>query len=69
MRKTCKKKTNITKFRVEKVIKGKGDNLCVKWKSYNNSFNSWMDKKDRVYKLVNIFLNYISFLVEIFKLN
>ena len=32
-------------FRIEKVIKKKGDKLYVKWKGYNNSFNSWIDKK------------------------
>ena len=35
-------------FRIEKVIKKKGDKLYVKWKSYDNSFNSWIDKKDIV---------------------
>ena len=38
-------KTNEKEFRIEKVIKRKGDNLYVKWKRYNNSFNSWIDKK------------------------
>ena len=33
-------KTNETEFRIEKVIKKKGDELYVKWKSYDNSFNS-----------------------------
>ena len=32
-------------FRIEKVIKKKGDKLYVKWKGYDNSFNSWTDKK------------------------
>ena len=32
-------------LRIEKIIKKKGDRLCVKWKGYNNSFNSWIDKK------------------------
>ena len=35
-------------FRIEKVIKKKGDKLCVKWKWYDNSFNSWIDKKGEV---------------------
>ena len=39
-------KTNQKEFRIEKVIKKKGDKLYVKWKGYNNSFNSWIDKKD-----------------------
>ena len=33
-------------FRVEKVIKTKIDKLHVKWRDYDNSFNSWIDKKD-----------------------
>ena len=38
-------KTNRKEFRIEKVIKRKGNKLYVKWKGYNNSFNSWIDKK------------------------
>ena len=41
-------KINQQEFRIEKVIKRKGDKLCVKWKSYDNSFNSRADKKDLV---------------------
>ena len=41
-------KTNQKVFRIEKVIKRKGDKLFVNWKGYNNSFNSWIDKKDIV---------------------
>ena len=39
-------KTNQKEFRLEKVIKGKGGKLYAKWKGYENSFNSWIDKKD-----------------------
>ena len=39
-------KTNQKEFRMEKVLKRKGDKLYVKWKGYSNSFNSWIDKKD-----------------------
>ena len=39
-------KTNQKEFRIEKVIKRKDDKLYVKWKGYNSSFNSWMNKKD-----------------------
>ena len=35
-------------FRIEKIIKKKGDKLHVKWKRYDNSFNSCIDKKDLV---------------------
>ena len=42
-----KKKTNQREFRIEKVIKRRGDKLYLKWKGYNNSqFNNWIDKKD-----------------------
>ena len=44
--KTEQQKTNQRDFRVGKVIKRKGDKLYVKWKGYNSSFNSWIDKKD-----------------------
>ena len=37
--------TGQKEFRIEKVLKKKGDKLYVKWKGYNNSFNSWIDKK------------------------
>ena len=39
-------KTNQKEFRTEKVIKRMGDKLYVKWKGYNSSFNSWINKKD-----------------------
>ena len=41
-------KTNQKKIRNEKVIKRKRNKLYVKWKGYNNSFNSWVDKKDLI---------------------
>ena len=41
-------KTSQEKFRIEKVINRKGDKLYIKWKGYENSFNSWIDKKDIV---------------------
>ena len=41
-------KTNQKQFRIEKVLKRKGDKLYVKWKGYNNSFNSWINKKDLI---------------------
>ena len=43
-------KTNQEKFKIEKVIKRKGDKLYVKWKGYDNSFYSWIDKKGIVEK-------------------
>ena len=44
MKKNCKK-INQTKFRVEKVIKKKGDKFYVKWKGYDNFFNSWINEE------------------------
>ena len=39
-------KTDQKEFRIEKVLKKKGDQLYVKWKGYDHSFNSWIDKKN-----------------------
>ena len=39
-------KTSQEKFRIEKVVKRKDSKLYVKWKGYDNRFNSWIDKKD-----------------------
>ena len=39
-------KTNQKESRIEKVLKRKGDQLYVKWKGYDNSFYSWINKKD-----------------------
>ena len=38
-------KTNQKEIRVEKAITGKGNKLYVKWKGYDNSSNSWIDKE------------------------
>ena len=42
-------------FRVEKVIKRKGDKLYFTWKEYDNSFSSWIDNKVYIslYKVSN----------------
>ena len=39
-------KTSQEKFRLEKVLKRKGNKLYIKWKEYDNRFNSWVNKKD-----------------------
>ena len=41
-------KTNQKEFRIENVLKRKGDKLYVKWKGYGNSFNSWINKRDLI---------------------
>ena len=38
-------KTNEKNIRIEKVLKRKGGKLYVKWKGYDDSFNSWINKK------------------------
>ena len=40
--------TNQEEFRIEKVIRRKGDKLYVKWKGYDNSCNSWINKRNLV---------------------
>ena len=39
------KKINDIVFRMEKVIRQKSNRPPVKWKGYNISFNSWINKK------------------------
>ena len=41
-------KTNLQEFKIEKVLKRKGDKLYVKWKGYDSRFNSWINKKDLI---------------------
>ena len=48
MKMNCKK-TNQKEFRIEKVLKRKGDKLYVKWKGCDNSFNNWINKKDYLF--------------------
>ena len=38
--------TRQKEFRVEKQIKRNGDKQYIKWKEYDSSFDSWIDKKD-----------------------
>ena len=60
-------KSNQKEFRIEKVIKRKSDNLYVKWKGYDNSFNSSISKND-LCKRVNTFLSRLEVLEEIIML-
>ena len=43
-------KTSQEKFRTEKILKRKGNKLHVKWKGYENRFNSWIEKNDLIEK-------------------
>ena len=45
MKKNCKKKEE-KKKEIKKVIKKKLNKLYLKWKGHDDSFNSWIDKKD-----------------------
>ena len=40
--------TNRKEFKIEMIIKRKGNKLFVKGKRYENSFNSWIDKSDLI---------------------
>ena len=58
-------KTSQKNVRIEKVLKRKGDRLYVKWKGYDNSFSSWIDKKYLewnflVLKRVSTFLSHLG---------
>ena len=44
-------KTNQEEFRIEKVIKRKGGEMYVRWKGYDNSFNSCIDKANLVQRM------------------
>jgi len=41
-------KTTQEMFRIEKVIRRKGDKSVVKWVGYKDEFKSWVDNKDLV---------------------
>ena len=45
--KKLRKANQTTKFRIEILIKKKDNKLYVKWNGYDNSFNSWVDKKTK----------------------
>ena len=32
-------------FRIEKILRRKGDKSLVKWMGYSDAFNSWVDNK------------------------
>ena len=42
------KELNQQEFGIEKVNKRKGDTSYVKWEGCDNSYNSWINKKDLV---------------------
>ena len=44
-------KANQEKFRIEKISKKKGNKLYIKWKGYDNSFNSWIESRVNRVKL------------------
>ena len=38
-------KTSQDVFRIEKILRRKGDKSLVKWMGYSDAFNSWVDNK------------------------
>jgi len=41
-------KTNQEVYRIEKIIRKRGDKSLVKWFGYLTSFNSWVENKDLI---------------------
>ena len=41
-----KTKNKTGEYIIEKIIKTRNDKLFVKWRGFNNSFNSWIDKNN-----------------------
>ena len=41
-----KTKNTTGEYIIEKILKTKGNNIFVKWRSYDSSFNSWVKKSD-----------------------
>ena len=46
--KELQKNQSRIEFRIEKILKRTSDKLNVKWKGYDNRFNSCVDKKDLI---------------------
>ena len=44
-------KTSQDLFRIEKILRRKGDKSLVKWMGYSDAFNSWVDSKTIVGKI------------------
>ena len=51
-------KTNQKEFGIPKIFKINKDKLYVTWKGYDNSFNSWIDKKIYCYTRISYFPPY-----------
>ena len=58
-------KTNQDEFRIEKVIKRRGNKLYVKWKGYDSSFHSWIGKKRHCIILNHIILSEETFMSKL----
>ena len=44
-------KTNQTESREKKVERNENNQICAKWKGYDNWFNSWQTNKISLYKI------------------
>ena len=58
-------KTDEKEFSIEKVIKRPGNKLYVKWKGYDNLFDSW--QRRHCIKWVSTFLDDVNLLKETLK--
>ena len=49
MKRNCKKLKNTSEvYIIEKIIRKNKNKYFVKWRSYSNDFNGWIDKNDIV---------------------
>ena len=46
MNKNCKKTKQDDLYTIEKILKTNKDRILVKWRGYDNSFNSWINKNN-----------------------
>ena len=46
MNKNCKKTKQDDLYTIEKILKTKNNQIYVKWRGYDNSFNSWINKNN-----------------------
>ena len=45
-RELSKTKNTTGEYIIEKILKTKGNKIYVRWRGYNNNFNSWVNKYD-----------------------
>ena len=64
MKKTSQKQNISDEYIIEKILKTNKNKMYVKWKGYNSSFNSWIDKNT-----VTKYIFYLKCLLTYYCLN